>query len=320
MDKEDPVFFDIVHNLEGLKPPGPDQPAGPSTTDLSGPEDFLVTLLANLPAQLPPSAVAEAVHQQLTAGLPHAGGGLPLTGKALPAVPALLAPDQPVAQHSAAIHQDTEYDHLPLSVLGRQLPEVLVPDVRGMVPKGSAVPESAALPAPVFELPVLQPAPHGHTAIQMPTAALNYQSPTQTPSFNLAQPMGQQEWGDALGARVVWLARQGIQGAEVRVHPAHLGPIEIQVSITEETARVAFAAHHPHTREALEAALPQLREMFAQQGLQLADAAVSHRFPEPRDGGANPSFDRSSDGQTEPAQEEVIRPDRLRVGLVDDYA
>ena len=313
------MFFDIVHNLEGFTLPEQGPSADPLATDISGAEGFLAALLANLPVQLPPQ-VAEAVREQLAAGLPHEGEGLPLGGKALPAALAVLAQARPIQQNTAAAEQDAQYDALPLAALRRHAPEVLIPVVRGMVSKGPVVPDSATLPPPVFDLPVFQPAPSGHAPIQMPTVLLDHQAPTQTASFTLAQPVGRPGWGEALSSRVVLLARQGIQGAEMRVHPAHLGPIEIQVSISDEIARVAFAAHHPHTREALEAALPQLREMFAQQGLQLADAAVSHRFSGSRDGGENSSPDRSSGGMNESAQQEDARPRRVLVGLVDDYA
>ena len=317
------MFFDIVHNLEGSSLPGQSQSAGTLTTDISGPEDFLVALLNSLPVQLPPTPVAEAVAEQLGTALPLAGEGLPLSGNVLPATLAVLgsdrSPDRSPA-HPPVVNQDGEYDALPLSALRQQLPEVLVPDVQRVVGKGPVIADTAALTPPVFELPVFQPAPHGHTMIQAPAASLEYQPATQTPAFSLAQPVGRPEWGEALGTRVVWLARQGIQAAEVRLHPAHLGPIEIQVSIADETARVAFAAHHPHTREALEAALPQLKEMFAAQGLQLADAAVSHRFSESGNGRENSMLDDSPPGTTESEQEPEVRVERTRVGLVDDYA
>lgn len=313
------MFFDVVHNLEGSNLPGQSQSAGTLTNDISGPEDFLVALLNSLPVQLPPTPVAEAVQQQLGTALPLTGEGLPLSGNVLPATFAVLGSDRSPA-HPPVVNQDGEYDALPLSVLRQQLPEVLVPEVQRLVGKGPAIADTAALAPPVFELPVFQPAPHGHTMIQVSAASLEYQPPTQTPGFSLAQPVGRPEWGEALGTRVVWLARQGIQAAEVRLHPAHLGPIEIQVSIADETARVAFAAHHPHTREALEAALPQLKEMFAAQGLQLTDAAVSHRFSESGNGRENSMLDDSPPGTMESEQEQEVRVERTRIGLVDDYA
>mgnify|MGYP002684049742 CR=1 FL=1 len=46
------------------------------------------------------------------------------------------------------------------------------------------------------------------------------------------------------------------------------------IKIADSTAQVWFGAQHSHTREAIEASLPQLREMFAEQGIRLAHAQV----------------------------------------------
>ena len=77
--------------------------------------------------------------------------------------------------------------------------------------------------------------------------------------------------------------------AEVRLNPAHLGPVEVSIRVDEEQARVTFSAAHAATREAIEQAVPRLREMLAQQGLELRQTDVgdfasgNHRDPRPGD-------------------------------------
>jgi len=61
---------------------------------------------------------------------------------------------------------------------------------------------------------------------------------------------------------------------ELRLDPPELGRITVRISMVGDEARVAFTAAQGGAREALEAALPKLREMFEQAGLSLGDAQV----------------------------------------------
>lgn len=93
-------------------------------------------------------------------------------------------------------------------------------------------------------------------------------------------PINSPEWKSNLGDRVAWMAQNKIPAAEIKINPAHLGPIEIKVSLNNEQATVSMIASHGATREALEAAIPRLREIFSDSGLQLADADVSSQHPD----------------------------------------
>ncbi len=97
----------------------------------------------------------------------------------------------------------------------------------------------------------------------------------QLPTIN--QPVSGKGWGENLGERVQWMIRQEIQGAEVRLTPRGLGPIEIRVAVQNDQAHVSFVAHHAATREAIDAAIPRLREMFNDSNMNLVNVDVSDR-------------------------------------------
>lgn len=84
-------------------------------------------------------------------------------------------------------------------------------------------------------------------------------------------------WDQAVGQRVLFMAQQRVESAQLRIDPPHLGPVQVQISVQDDQAQLLFQAHHPQTREALESALPRLRELFAQEGLQLDSAEVADR-------------------------------------------
>lgn len=91
----------------------------------------------------------------------------------------------------------------------------------------------------------------------------------------LSSPVGGSAWTDELGTKLTWMAHQGIQSASLQLSPEHLGPLQVAISVHEGQASVWFGAAQPDTRAALQQSLPQLRQLFASQGLTLADAGVS---------------------------------------------
>jgi len=90
-------------------------------------------------------------------------------------------------------------------------------------------------------------------------------------------PVRDSAWGQQLGERVVMMAGNQLKQVEIRLTPAELGPLRVQVSVDDGAAHVTFHAQHAVTREALEQALPRLREMLAENGLSLGQADVSDR-------------------------------------------
>jgi hypothetical protein len=100
-------------------------------------------------------------------------------------------------------------------------------------------------------------------------------TPAAMPAVSVATPFGQAGWDQALGERIQWLAGQKVQGAQVKLNPANLGPMEVRIQVQNDQASVQFSSHHAVVREALEAALPRLRDMFENSGVQLVNVDVS---------------------------------------------
>ena len=100
---------------------------------------------------------------------------------------------------------------------------------------------------------------------------------TASHSVSLDTQMGQPKWGNDFAQKIVWLAHQQHQVAELKLNPAHLGPVEIMLSLGGDNgtqAAAQFVSPHLAVREAIEAALPRLREMMAESGIQLGDVMV----------------------------------------------
>ena len=102
------------------------------------------------------------------------------------------------------------------------------------------------------------------------TASLN----TVPQDISVDLPVGQPKWGGEFAQKVVWMTTQQHQVAEIRLNPAHLGPVEVMLSITQDQATAQFLSPHLAVREAIEAALPRLKEMMAENGIQLGNVMV----------------------------------------------
>ena len=100
-------------------------------------------------------------------------------------------------------------------------------------------------------------------------------SATAPVSGAISQPVSSPTWGDVLGDRVMWMVGQQQQGAELRLNPPSLGPLEIKLSMSDGQATLTFNTQHLPVKEALEAATPRLREMFGESGINLGNVSVN---------------------------------------------
>lgn len=92
-------------------------------------------------------------------------------------------------------------------------------------------------------------------------------------------PLAQTGWGNEFSQKVTWLATQRDQSAELHINPPHLGPLDVVIKVSADQATALFTSPHSAVREAIEQALPRLREMLADNGIMLGNATVSDQAP-----------------------------------------
>ncbi len=113
------------------------------------------------------------------------------------------------------------------------------------------------------------------------------------------------QWGQELSERVVWMHKQAVPSAELNLNPRHLGPITIRVDVNQDQTTVAFAAQHAVVKDAIEAAIPKLREMLGSQHLNLVDVNVSQQQSDQKQSSAyfQSSGEQGRGGQEDPQSE-----------------
>ncbi|HFC53901.1 MAG TPA: hypothetical protein ENJ43_05665 [Gammaproteobacteria bacterium] len=287
-------------------------PIPPMSTTSSGPSGAALPPVAGEPLAAGPDGMQfiemliaglggkGAVPQQRQVGEPSTGE-LPLAGeegKSLP--PAMLSLPIPIPLYPTAPLPESGVggSSSPMRpgvarIVPLSIPEVLQPDsVRAEKPESPSMPvrpsatefallqsvvpvrERGAAVASGVEVPELLPPA---LVAAQPQAAGPGSAPaaSERPSLPISAPLHSPQWQGALGERLVWMVKRDLQQAELRLNPQHLGPVEVRIEIRNEQASITFSAHHTVTRDALEAAVPRLREMLGENGVNLASVDVS---------------------------------------------
>ncbi len=200
----------------------------------------------------------------------------------------------------------------PFTQPGSEISQEAAPDsVEPIAP----TPAGSAFPTPQTPVTLVRPDPA--------TAS------TSLPTTPDVVDLNQKNWGRTLGHQLNWMVNHQLEQAAIRVNPPDLGPIELRVSLQHNQTSVTFFCHEAAVREALETALPRLREMLDGQGITLNQAQVSDQsLARQQAGGGQPSFGQRDDRSpaTPPARETVVNeaephPSARRLrGALDDYA
>jgi flagellar hook-length control protein FliK len=112
-------------------------------------------------------------------------------------------------------------------------------------------------------------------SVTAPTAQASGAATSALATLGVNTPLTEGGWDQALGERIQWMVNHKMQGAQIRLNPAQLGPMEVRVQVQNDQASIQFSSAHSVVREALEAALPRLRELFDASGVELVDVDVS---------------------------------------------
>ncbi|MCC7702129.1 flagellar hook-length control protein FliK [Janthinobacterium sp. GW460P] len=279
-------------------------PAVPATT-VTPPADPAAEMLALVGSiQLaiqPPVAAAKAVPE-----LP-ARASVKADGKGLATGP-LLAAGQGSGKAAATVIAQADSGDFADSLGQAQGKVAATPGAS--VPAGKAEPGKLAVDAQLAATakagaavaePILKetPADLSRLAAQLqPSALQQAAAAVAVPADKLTGRVGSPAWDQQLGQKVVWMAAGGDQSATLTLNPPDLGPVQVVLTVTNDQADAAFMSAQPEVRQALEAAMPRLREMMSEAGIAFGSATVSAGTPEQQNHGERAaSGERRGNGQ-----------------------
>jgi flagellar hook-length control protein FliK len=166
------------------------------------------------------------------------------------------------------------------------------------------------------------------TAVHQAMATAGQHNAHAARALPVEQPVGARGWSEEVGNRVAWMATRMESRAELVLTPPQMGRVEVSLTVNGDQASANFVSANPAVREALEAALPRLREVLAESGIQLGQAQVgaenARQSAQQDKNGDNFGFDRSTGstagaptGGTDAAELAGLKTGR---GLVDVFA
>ncbi|MGB7995728.1 MAG: flagellar hook-length control protein FliK [Photobacterium halotolerans] len=89
-----------------------------------------------------------------------------------------------------------------------------------------------------------------------------------------ALPLQKEMAGEQLAERVQMLMSKNLKHVDIRLDPPELGRMQIKLAINNDQASVQFHVGNAQTRDLVEQAMPRLRELLQQQGIQLTQGSV----------------------------------------------
>ena len=140
----------------------------------------------------------------------------------------------------------------------------------------------------------------------------------------IGTPPNSQNWSSALADKVYIAASQNLRVVNIQLDPPELGALQIRLQISgpDQQLSASFTSPHAAVRDALEQQLPRLREMLAEQGIELGESSVSDQGGDNRQ---NQDIEgRSGSGDYADSEEAILQNNPLNtqgtLSLVDFYA
>ncbi|ARJ41828.1 hypothetical protein B1H58_07190 [Pantoea alhagi] len=138
-------------------------------------------------------------------------------------------------------------------------------------------------------------------SLATPAAASSTSSTLLPVAYGVLEPeVGSPAWQQALSQKINAFTRNGVHHAELRLHPEHLGPLQIKLRLDQDQVQLHFITDHQPVRAVLETAMPHLRTSLAEAGIQLDQGSVGHDSAAAWGSSAD-----SGSGQSSPSQKET---------------
>ncbi|BDM63805.1 hypothetical protein NFHSH190041_12570 [Shewanella sp. NFH-SH190041] len=168
-----------------------------------------------------------------------------------------------------------------------------------------------------------------------PLLTANQMGKADTPQLQLSVRQGNevisaqelvQRFAPVMKQQLVTMVSQNMTQAEIQLDPPELGQMLVRIQVQGEQTQVQFHVAQNNTKELLEQAVPRLRELLQEQGMDLARSSVSsqHSGEQGQGSGTNTSsadrgqaMESSDDGATQESGAEFQRSDD---GSIDYYA
>ncbi|KEY91527.1 flagellar hook-length control protein [Candidatus Photodesmus blepharus] len=85
---------------------------------------------------------------------------------------------------------------------------------------------------------------------------------------------------EQVAEHIYMIMSKNLKHINIQFDPSELGKIQIRMNVSNDSTTVNFTVVNPQTKDIIEQSIPRLREMLAQQGIQLSDTSVQQQNSE----------------------------------------
>jgi flagellar hook-length control protein FliK len=138
-----------------------------------------------------------------------------------------------------------------------------------------------------------------------PLNVLNSVAPAPA-SVYLQTPLYDKSWAADFSQQIVVFSKSDVDSAYIKLNPAELGPIQVTLDVLDGQASASFVSSDERVRLAIEAALGDLKDALAKNGVALTNTFVGSQSTPDRQNNAKPKSKNRVN-----FTEEQIAPSRL---------
>ncbi|RTR32571.1 flagellar hook-length control protein FliK [Shewanella atlantica] len=135
---------------------------------------------------------------------------------------------------------------------------------------------------------------------------------------NMMQDMIQR-FSPVMKQQLMTMVSQGVHHAEIRLDPAELGQMMVRVQVQGDQTQVQFQVSQHQTRDLIEQAIPRLRDLLSEQGMQLTDSHVSQGDTGQGERG-EPGSDENQGGYGSDMDEIAAEESQLSINQTTSYS
>jgi len=252
----------------------------------AGDDDLIAQLQAAVNPQVTPAPIATLPTSEQHLGLAIMASvdmGRAQRAATAPAVPAKVAASDAIVQIVAAPEAiRSAASAAPVAMSEAAPVPVPAPVLQAVVAAIAAQPMPAKAPISVAQELAVEAAPSrqdgllaGIGAASRSEGATAATAAPTSMTASLTDMVGTKEWTQRMGAHLVGMHMRGDQKVELSLNPAELGPLSIQMKMSDNQAHLQFFTGHGQVRQALEQAFPQLRDSLSEQGITLGNTSVN---------------------------------------------
>lgn len=94
-------------------------------------------------------------------------------------------------------------------------------------------------------------------------------------NYEVSAKVGEEAWEPELASKLVMMKTNGVNSAKLQLNPPELGPLDVSLDMASDKLNIVFSSNQAITRDAIDAAIPKLQQMFSKNEVDVVNVSVT---------------------------------------------